>query len=403
MFESWGGMNGSSGANLLTRGPASAPMRPMGAGAAPFHPGPRYQRLLMRRCAHQRYTCPVAHATNDLNRGHSRRPVRLDPGASDASRRHSSVATADYHRLVSMELDQRVRLAAFQWLQAQMDVIGEVLPRVLLAEGFVFDGRRVPLLGPQGIFKPALCDMPLSITTSPNGPYADSWTPDNRLRYAYRGTDPAHPDNRGLRRAMETRTPLAYFFGIAPGQYMASFPVYIVGDHPAQLSFDVQVDDPVHLGTALPSPDMVSEDRAAIRREYVTAVVRRRLHQQAFRARVIEAYRTRCAFCRLRHQELLDAAHITADAAETGEPVVSNGLALCKLHHAAFDRHFLTVRPDYTIEVRRSILDEEDGPMLLHGLKGMHRQPIYLPRETGLRPDVDRLAERYAAFQGAAG
>lgn len=296
------------------------------------------------------------------------------------------------------ELDQRVRLGALQWLRSQTDVYGDVLPRSILAEGFVFDGRRVPLLGPQGIFKPALCDLPISITTSPNSPYADSWTPDNRLRYAYRGTDPAHVDNRGLRAAMQTQTPLIYFFGIAPGQYMVSLPVYIVGDHPERLSFDVQVDDVAQITPSVEPVHMVSEDRAAIRREYVTSIVRRRLHQQAFRARVIEAYRTRCAFCRLRHQELLDAAHITADAQSTGEPVVSNGLSLCKLHHAAFDRHFLTVRPDYVIEVRQSILEEEDGPMLLHGLKGMHGTQIYVPREISLQPDRDRLEERYAAF-----
>jgi len=40
----------------------------------------------------------------------------------------------------------------------------------------------------------------------------------------------------------------------------------------------------------------------------------------------------------LRRQELLDAAHITPDSDAEGEPVVSNGVALCKLHHAAFDR-----------------------------------------------------------------
>jgi putative restriction endonuclease len=299
---------------------------------------------------------------------------------------------------MSAELDQRVRLAAFQWLRAQMDVHGEVLPRSILAEGFLLDGRRVPLLGPQGIFKPALCELPLSITTSPKSPYADSWTPDNRLRYAYRGTDRAHPDNRGLRHAMATQTPLVYFFGISPGQYLVTLPVYIVGDHPERLTFDVQVDDVAQLMRPSEPLDMISEDRAAIRREYVTSVVRRRLHQQAFRARVIEAYRTHCAFCRLRHQELLDAAHITADADATGEPVVSNGLSLCKLHHAAYDRHFLTVRPDYTIEVRRSILEEEDGPMLLHGLKGMHDRPIYLPREASLQPDRVRLEKRYVAF-----
>ena len=302
-------------------------------------------------------------------------------------------------RFVSGELDRRVRLAAFQWLRAQMDVHGEVLPRSILAEGFVLDGRRVPLLGPQGIFKPALCDVPLSITTIP-GQYPDEMG-GGTLAYAYRGTDPAHPDNRGLRRAMREQLPLVYFYRIQPGQYLAALPVYIVGEDPERLSFDVQVDDAAQL-VQPPAPlDMVSEDRAAIRREYVTSIVRRRLHQQAFRARVIEAYRTRCAFCRLRHQELLDAAHITADAAETGEPVVSNGLSLCKLHHAAFDRHFLTVRPDYVIEVRRSILEEEDGPMLLHGLKGMHGAPIYVPREASLQPDRVRLEARYAAFVAA--
>jgi putative restriction endonuclease len=305
--------------------------------------------------------------------------------------------------VLEASLDQRVRLAAFQWLRAQMEVHGEVLPRTRLAQGFTFEGRRVPLVGPQGIFKPALCEMPLSITTSPNSPYADSWAPDNRLRYAYRGTDPAHPDNRGLRLAMQRQAPLVYFFGIAPGQYMVSLPVYIIGDHPDQLSFDVQVDDVAQLVQPAEVLDAVSEDRAAIRREYVTSIVRRRLHQQAFRARVIEAYRTRCAFCRLRHQELLDAAHITADAEAAGEPVVSNGLSLCKLHHAAFDRHFLTVRPDYMIEVRQSILEETDGPMLIHGLQGLHERPIYLPREASLQPNRDRLEERYAAFTQATG
>ncbi|MCC6617778.1 MAG: HNH endonuclease [Chloroflexi bacterium] len=300
---------------------------------------------------------------------------------------------------MSDELDQRVRLAAFGWLRAQVDIHGEVLPRSLLADGFTFDGRRVPLLGPQGIFKPALCEMPLSITTSPNGPYADSWSPDGRLRYAYRGTDPAHADNRGLRRAMQTGIPLVYFFGLSPGRYMVTLPVFIVGDHPEGLSFDVQVDDFAQIARAQDPLDMVSEDRAAIRREYVTATRRRRLHQEAFRARVIEAYRTRCAFCRLRHEELLDAAHITPDSEAGGEPVVSNGLSLCKLHHAAFDKHFLALRPDYIIEVRRSILEEEDGPMLLHGLKEMHQRPIILPREASLRPDRDRLEARYAEFR----
>ena len=259
----------------------------------------------------------------------------------------------------------------------------------------------MPLLGPQGIFKPGIMtEAPLSVTTIPGGPYDDSVGSGGALKYRYRGSDPAHPDNRGLRHAMQRQLPLVWFWRVQPGLYLASFPVFIVGDDPAKLTFDVQVDDPIAL-TPAPDESFVSEDRAAIRREYVTAIVRRRVHQQRFRAHVIEAYRTHCALCRLRHQELLDAAHITADAAATGEPVVSNGLSLCKLHHAAFDRHILTVRPDYTIEVRRSILEETDGPMLVHGLQGLHDRPIYLPREASLQPDRERLEERYAAFRAA--
>jgi putative restriction endonuclease len=302
---------------------------------------------------------------------------------------------------MNTELDQRVRLAAFQWLRAQIDVRGDVLPRQLLETGFDFDGIRIPLLNPQGIFKPRMLTEPLSITTSPNSPYNDGIGAGGLLRYRYQGTDPNRWDNAALRRAYERQAPLVYFFGLAPSQYLATFPVFIVGDHPEQLAVDVAVDDVAQVVRAPEPMDRVSEDRAAIRREYVTSIVRRRLHQQAFRARVIEAYRTRCAFCRLRHQELLDAAHITADAAESGEPVVSNGLSLCKLHHAAFDRHFLTVRPDYVIEVRRSILEEEDGPMLLHGLKGMHGTSIYVPREASLQPDRERLEERLVAFNAA--
>ena len=101
------------------------------------------------------------------------------------------------------EQDARVRAAAFQWLSQAVERHGDVLPRSLLVEGFLLDGVRVPLVGPQGIFKPrVLREVPLSITTAPEGPYDDTFGPDGLLRYRYRGTDPNHSENRGLRRAM---------------------------------------------------------------------------------------------------------------------------------------------------------------------------------------------------------
>jgi putative restriction endonuclease len=160
----------------------------------------------------------------------------------------------------------------------------------------------------------------------------------------------------------------------------------------------MQVDDISAAFAGAPFDHLVADDRVAARREYVTRTVRQRVHQVAFRERVVRAYQERCALCSLRHQELLDAAHIIADRDPEGEPLVSNGVALCKLHHAAFDRFFFAIRPDYSIEVRRSILDEHDGPMLVVGLQRIHGQKILLPRRPIDWPDPVRLERRYGDF-----
>lgn len=66
--------------------------------------------------------------------------------------------------------DHSVRMAAFRFLEEQTQLAGEdgALRRTLLERGFTYEGQRVPLLGPPGIFKPrVLVSIPLSITTVP--------------------------------------------------------------------------------------------------------------------------------------------------------------------------------------------------------------------------------------------
>ncbi|TMC49250.1 MAG: HNH endonuclease [Chloroflexi bacterium] len=299
-----------------------------------------------------------------------------------------------------MNTDLPVRLAAFRFLEDKVRLHGEVLPRQLLTDGFTFEQVRVPLMAPQGIFKPAIMDMPLSITTVPplerkQRPYEDQLGGDGLL-YRYRGTDPSHRDNVGLREAMEAQVPLVYFYGVVPSQYLVTWPVYIVGDDPRTLTFTVQVDEP----SVLLGGDLALRD-VDVRRSYQLRATIQRLHQAEFRQRVIRAYRQACAVCRLRHDELLDAAHILPDGHPLGEPIVPNGLALCKLHHAAFDGNIIGIRPDCIVEVRREILDEIDGPMLQHGLQGAHGQRIVVPERIGLRPRTAFLEERYGLFRQA--
>lgn len=105
--------------------------------------------------------------------------------------------------------------------------------------------------------------------------------------------------------------------------------------------------------------------------------------------------------CRLRHDQLLDAAHILPDSWPNSPAIVSNGLALCRLHHGAFDGYLMGIRPDLTVEVRQDVLDEVDGPTLVHALQGVHGGRIIVPHREDLRPDAEYLDERYRVFRAA--
>jgi len=297
--------------------------------------------------------------------------------------------------------DTTIRLASFKWLEEQTAIHGDGLPRKLLEEGFNHNGERITLIGPQGIWKPRSFELPLSITTMIGGPYKDSLSNDGLLQYKYRGTDIYHRDNVGLRQAMQHQIPLIYFHNVAKGRYLAIWPVFISGDNTESLTFTVSADDINYLKQVNGfNYNNVADSVVDIsRRSYITSQVKVRLHQSAFRERVLEAYDCRCTLCRLQHRELLDAAHIIPDSDPDGEPVVTNGLSLCKIHHAAFDNNIIGIRPDYSVEVRKDILDENDGPMLQHGIKEMHDKMIILPAFRNCYPDKNALEKRYEHFR----
>ena len=299
-----------------------------------------------------------------------------------------------------MDIDLQVRLAAFNWLSEQVNSHGDVLPRKLLEQGFEFQVSEFHLLLRRGFSNPKFLNLPISITTAPKGPYDDYFGKDNFLIYRYRGTDPNHRDNVGLRKVFELKRPLVYFHGIEPGKYLATWPVYIIGDDQSNLTFKVAVDDAVPAFEY--SETSISRQIAEVsdaRHAYLTATVKVRLHQRTFREKVLDAYKSQCAFCRLKHRELLDAAHIIPDNLPEGKPTIDNGISLCKLHHSAYDSFILGVTPDYIIQVREDILEEEDGPVLQHGLKGLHNSRLILPNSRPQWPSKDALAWRYDRFR----
>jgi putative restriction endonuclease len=306
-----------------------------------------------------------------------------------------------------LDRDLRLRLAAFARLADLTRAGGGVITSAALDQGFEFEGARIPLWNERrGIWRPRqLGDgAALTIVTTPprpgkQQPYDDQIASDDEwFVYRYEGTAPNTWTNVAVRRAHELRRPLIYLYGVTPGTYVALFPCYVERDDPASLSFHISTAAAGDIARSALAPEL---DAAAPLRAYATRTAKVRLHQRRFRELVVAAYRERCAVCRLAHPELLDAAHILADRDERGRPEVPNGLSLCKIHHGAFDAHMLGISPDYRVHIRLDVLEEEDGPMLEHGLQAMDGSRITLPRAERHRPNRDFLAERYERFRAA--
>lgn len=275
------------------------------------------------------------------------------------------------------------------------------ISRQELLNDFVFDAKTFKLIDPnRGIRKPKELSSALSIMTTYRAegserPYEDEVGGDGFLRYKWSKTDPQNTDNRGLRAAMIQQVPLIWFYGVGKSRYQPIYPVYLVDEEPDKHQFVVAVD----ASRDLHRPDSLVEETL---RRYVVAETKRRLHQPVFRATVMRAYETRCAVCALGHGSLLDAAHIVPDAHHAGIASVRNGLALCKIHHAAYDVKILGIRPDYVVEIRDDLLEEVDGPMLEYGLKERHgKELMVLPSKRSELPDRQLLEMSYRQFRTA--
>jgi putative restriction endonuclease len=128
---------------------------------------------------------------------------------------------------------------------------------------------------------------------------------------------------------------------------------------------------------------VVSEERRIVVRQ-----VQQRLRSASFRARVLNAYEHRCAFCGLQ-LNLVQAAHILPVTERESVDLTSNGVAACFLHHAAYDRGLITFDEHYDIAVkeeamRQFVQQKRDGGM--REFRQQLRTKILLPPAVPDRP-----------------
>ncbi|MEZ2372561.1 HNH endonuclease [Arthrobacter sp. RCC_34] len=295
----------------------------------------------------------------------------------------------------SVDEQAEIRRDIFRWLQGQEIANGGYeFRREFLRSAYSYRGHQIALMDPQtGIWNPRGFDTTLSITNTLKGPYDDEANAEY-LRYSYErrsGQPLLSGRNLKLRAAAERQDPVILFQEVLPALYVPRYPVFLERDDPVEGYVDVFLD------RALSDPEDPLYD-SGTPKAYAERVRKVRLHQQDFRRRVVYAYEYHCAICELDIPALIDAAHITPDAHVSSSTEVSNGLALCKLHHAAFDGNLLGIDRHYRVSVRPDVLALPGTSLVKYGMQDMNGRLLYVPSAMSLRPDPASLDRRFQEY-----
>lgn len=108
----------------------------------------------------------------------------------------------------------------------------------------------------------------------------------------------------------------------------------------------------------LQNDEIINQVSGPRRREFQT--IARALRDRGFSNRVLTAYSYRCAFCDIQ-LNLIDAAHIIPVSHENSTDETRNGVALCGLHHKAYDKGIITFNERY------QIISSENKMQILRG------------------------------------
>jgi putative restriction endonuclease len=118
-------------------------------------------------------------------------------------------------------------------------------------------------------------------------------------------------------------------------------------------------------------------------RREVIAQIKRKYREYDFRHRVLTAYASTCAFCGVQ-LKLVEAAHIIPVASDTSTDKTTNGIALCSLHHRAYDQNLVSFDENYRIEISGATISELHKLNLAGGLAGFQnavKNAIILPAD----------------------
>jgi len=142
-------------------------------------------------------------------------------------------------------------------------------------------------------------------------------------------------------------------------------------------------------------PEINDEDIRIMDNERRSTIVsvRKKIRDTNFRSKVLTAYAFRCAVCGIQLR-LVEAAHIVPVNHENSTDETRNGLALCALHHKAYDQALITISEDYSVLLNQQQIAEFKQLNLIDGLANFSqalRPIILLPPAVSDRPHSEYI------------
>jgi putative restriction endonuclease len=162
-------------------------------------------------------------------------------------------------------------------------------------------------------------------------------------------------------------------------------------------SFGESEDDLNILETAVNNDQTVNNtllDSVTIERRTVISQVTKKIRDVSFKSRVLTAYGGACSFCGIQ-LKLIDAAHILP-VERNGSDETWNGIALCALHHRAYDRSLVTFDENYRIILNEKALENLRIVGHIEGRRQFEsnlRNIIILPPAVTDRPHAESIIQ----------
>lgn len=128
------------------------------------------------------------------------------------------------------------------------------------------------------------------------------------------------------------------------------------------------------------------------------AIIKQRINQSFFRTTVLASYNSMCCISGISNPRLVEACHISGWAEDIRNRTnPHNGICLNPFFHQAYDKYYIAITSDFTIEISDALFDNTKEESSRLYFQAINKRKMYLPEK--FLPDRDLLQAHYENYK----